>query len=285
MTREHVRAVALCGKAGSEKAEYLRKAMCRWFSDRAVPCVSFAFDPDAPDFFAKIAEADLVIVLGGDGTLVSVARRLTAAPKPVMGVNLGRVGFLAEVSASSWDLAFEEMLDSGILLESGLVLKYSLHREGREIRKGLAVNDLVVSRGGAARLVSLALTVDGRRLAVLRADGFIVSTPTGSTGYTGSARGPLLHPGLDAYALTPICPFMSNFLPMVVSGETRLSITVDEAGSEIYLTVDGQECLPLQEGDSLRVTGKPDGIRFARIDDEGYFAKLRYAGFVRDFPK
>lgn len=285
MTREHVRTIALCSKAGSDAAEELRNAICRWFSDRCVPCVSFTYDHDAPDFFEKIDDVDLVLVLGGDGTFVSVARRLAANPKPILGVNLGRVGFLAEVPVSGWDIALSGMLANGVSVEKGLVLEYSLRREGAEILAGLAVNDLVVSRGGPARLVSLDLEVDDRHLAVLRADGFIVSTPTGSTGYTGSARGPLLHPGLDAYALTPICPFMSNFLPMVVSGGTRFAITVEESGPEIYLTVDGQESLQLREGDSLHVTGKADGIRFARIDDEGYFAKLRFAGFVRDFSK
>jgi NAD+ kinase len=283
MTREHIRTIALCSKAGSEKAEELRNAICRWFSARCVPCVSFIYDHDVPDFFEKIEDADLILVLGGDGTFVSVARRLAADPKPILGVNLGRVGFLAEVPASGWDIAFTGMLEHGVLIEKGLVLEYSLCRNGDEILNGLAVNDLVVSRGGPAKLVSLALTVDDRHLAVLRADGFIASTPTGSTGYTGSARGPLLHPGLDAYALTPICPFMSNFLPMVVSGGTRFSITVKESGPEIYLTVDGQESLQLSEGDSLHVTGRAGGIRFARIDDEGYFAKLRFAGFIRDF--
>ncbi|CAK7035592.1 MAG: NAD kinase [Desulfovibrio sp.] len=285
MSREHVRTIALCSKAESAQAEGLRNAMCRWFSERCVPCVSFVYDHGDPDFFTKIEDVDLILVLGGDGTFISVARRLAANPKPILGVNLGRVGFLAEVPAAGWDIALTGLIANGVSVEKGLVLEYALYREGNVLQSGLAVNDLVVSRGGAARLVSLALTVDGRHLAVLRADGFIVSSPTGSTGYTGSARGPLLHPGLDAYALTPICPFMSNFLPMVVSGETRFSITVEESGSEIYLTVDGQESLRLQEGDSLHVTGKAGGIRFARIDDEGYFAKLRFAGFVRDFSK
>ena len=283
MKRQPVQAVALCSKAGSEAAETLRAAICQWFGERRVPCVSFTYDPHAPDFFDSLGNADIVIVLGGDGTLVSVARRLAPFPKAVIGVNLGRVGFLAEVNPENWQDAFTRMLETGVAVESGLVLRYSLSRGGGILREGLAVNDLVVSRGGPARLISLALAVNSRHLAVLRADGLIISTPTGSTGYTGSARGPLLHPGLSAYAVTPICPFMSNFLPMVVSGETCFSVTVEEGGTEVFLTVDGQESCELREGDSLAMTGREDSIRFARIDDEGYFAKLRFAGFVRDF--
>lgn len=283
MKRLPVRSVVLCGKEGSRSAATLGTAMCHWFSERGVACASCAHDELTVDFVGQTVDADLVVVLGGDGTFVSVARKLSPAPRPVIGVNLGRVGFLAEVSPESWREDFARMLELGVTLEEGLGLAYSLERDGNTLLQGLSVNDLVMSRGGPARLVSLALTVDGVHLAVLRADGLIISTPTGSTGYTGSARGPLLHPGLKAYAVTPICPFMSNFLPLVVSGETQFSITVKEAGPEIYLTVDGQESLKLAEGDVVRVSGKERGIVFARIDTEGYFAKLRFAGFVRDF--
>lgn len=283
MTRRKIGAVALLNKEGSEAAERLRLAMCRWFGDRRIPCVSFAFDHSAGDFFEQVEDTDIVIVLGGDGTFVSVARKLAPSPKPIIAVNLGRVGFLAEVSPEAWESAFTRMLEHGVAVEKGLGLHYALVRDGETHVNGLAVNDLVVSRGGPARLVSLALTVDDMRLAVLRADGLIISSPTGSTGYTGSARGPLLYPGLSAYAVTPICPFMSNFLPMVLDCETRFSINVVEAGPEIFLTVDGQEALEMHEGDTLNVSGRKNSILFARIDSEGYFAKLRSAGFVRDF--
>lgn len=283
MERHPIRAVALLSKQGSPEAERLRHAMCVWFGQRLVPCLSFAYDHSAENLLERTEGVDIVIVLGGDGTFVSAARQLAREPRPMIGVNLGRVGFLAEVNPALWQASFARMLECGVLVEECLVLDYVLEREGREARLGIAVNDLVVSRGGPARLVSLALTVDGMHLAVLRADGLIIATPTGSTGYTSSARGPFLQPQLAAYAVTPICPFMSNFLPMVVSGETRFCLTVTEPGPEIYLTVDGQEALELREGDVLHVTGHKGGIRFGRIDGEGYFAKLRCAGFVRDF--
>lgn len=261
----------------------LLRDMVLWFGDRGVVCDSFVYDYTASDFSRRVEGADIVIVLGGDGTLVSIARKLATAPSPILGVNLGRVGFLAEVMPDLWRDSFARMLEAGVGLERGAVLRYSLFRNGNVLREGLAVNDLVVSRGGPARLAGLALTVDGIRLALLRADGVIVATPTGSTGYSSSARGSLLHPRLNAFSITPICPFMSNFSPMVVSGGTRLSIAVEETGPGIYLTVDGQESLELGAGDALDITGQTDGICFARIDDESYFAKLRSAGIVRDF--
>ncbi|SBV95121.1 putative inorganic polyphosphate/ATP-NAD kinase [uncultured delta proteobacterium] len=283
MNRHPVRNVALVARDASPLVQTLSHAMEQWFGGQGVTCAAFVFDHAASDFQARLGNADIVIVLGGDGTFVGVARKLAVTPRPILGVNLGRVGFLAEVAPDSWKGAFSRMIDSGVRLESGMALQYSLLRNGKTVWEGLAVNDLVVSRGGPARLVSLALTVDGIRLARLRADGLIVATPTGSTGYTSSARGPLLHPGINAYAVTPISPFMSNFSPMVVAGETRISIAVDAGGPGIYLTVDGQESLELQQGDTLKTTGHKDGICFARIDDESYFAKLRSAGFVRDF--
>ena len=282
MVRQPVKSVVLVARDVGEVVASLRDTMTRWFKERGVACSSFVYSREETDFPGKVGAADVVIVLGGDGTLVSVARNLAPHPRPILGVNLGRVGFLAEVSPETWESFFSRMLEHGVRLEHSAALRYSCVRGEKSLREGLAVNDLVVSRGGPARLVSLALTVDGIRLAQLRADGVIAATPTGSTGYTSSARGPLLHPGLDAFSVTPICPFMSNFSPMVVSGRTRVAIAVREAGPGIYLTVDGQESLEVRLGDVLHVTGETDGICFARIDDEGYFAKLRSAGFVRE---
>ena len=282
--RRPIRSVALLGKP-LKAADALRLAAQSWFMKLGIPCVSFLYDHADAFLEERLEGADLVIVFGGDGTLVSVSRRLAEHPRPILGVNLGRVGFLTEVDPETWEEAFTRLLEDGVLLEKSLMLRYHLRRGGETVVQGLAVNDIVLSRGGPARLVSLALTVDDIRLAVLRADGLIVSTPTGSTGYTGSARGPLLHPGLGAYAVTAICPFLSNFLPMVVAGETRFSIAVEESCPEIYLTVDGQESLQIREGDVLETVGEPDRVCFARIDGEGYFAKLRAVGFIQDFSR
>lgn len=281
--RQPVRSVALLGKARNAVAAELASDAQAWFAARGVSCVSFIYQAEDKEFLTRLGDADLVVVLGGDGTLVSVTRQLAAQPRPVMGVNLGRVGFLTEISPDAWESAFERIIRDGVMVEKGLALHYALVRKGKPLSEGLAVNDIVISRGGPARLVSLELVVEGARLATLRADGLILSTPTGSTGYMGSARGPLLYPGIDAYGVTALCPFLSNFLPMVLPAKTCFTVTVVEAGPEIYMTVDGQEALRLEAGDRLEAYGEPDRVRFARLDGEGYFAKLRSAGFVRDF--
>lgn len=283
MSRLPVRSVALVARDAGEAASSLCREMTPWFAARGVPCAAFVYDHTDTAFFDKVVHRDLVIVLGGDGTVVSVARKLASHPRPIVGVNLGRVGFLAEVSPQNWQTSFSHMLERGIGVDNSTALRYALLRGEDTLMEGLAVNDLVVSRGGPARLASLALHMDGIHMALLRADGLVIGTPTGSTGYTSSAGGPLLQPGLHAFSVTPICPFMNNFSPMVIAGGTRLAITVEAPGPGIYLTVDGQESLELRLGDSLHLTGEANRIHFARIDDESYFAKLRSAGFVRDF--
>ena len=283
MSRHYIQNVALVCRDRGPVLTALCREMEAWLSERNVGCMTLVHEQASSDLRSAIAGADLVIVLGGDGTFVGLARKVAYDPLPILGVNLGRVGFLAEVAPESWKGAFTRMIETGVRLESGMVLRYSLIRDGVTLWQGLAVNDLVVSRGGPARLVSLVLTLDGIRLAMMRADGLIVSTPTGSTGYASAAGGPLLHPSINAFEITPICPFMNTFSPMVVAGETRLSVMVDASGPGICFSVDGQESQELQQGDRLETTGLRNGIRFARIDDEGYFAKLRSAGFLRDF--
>ncbi|GHV53171.1 NAD kinase [Deltaproteobacteria bacterium] len=292
--RHAIRSVALLGKRGNEVAATLRLSMSRWFARLSIPCVSFTYEHEAKDFFARLtsqakeaglAGMDLVIVLGGDGTFISVARKLVHSPLPLLGVNLGRVGFLAEVPPDSWESDFTRILREGVLLEEGMALRYALVRDGVVKLEGFAVNDLTLSRGAPARLLCLDLLAGGSELIKLRADGIIVSTPTGSTGYGASAGGPLLEPSLSAYIVTPICPFMTSFPPLVVSGKTAFCITVGEGGRDSYLTVDGQEWLLLREGDSLHITGEEKGVYFAKIHAASYFTRLHDAGFVRDFAR
>ncbi|MCC8194675.1 MAG: NAD(+)/NADH kinase, partial [Deltaproteobacteria bacterium] len=165
--------MALITRDSGSEVQSLRQAMEQWLGGRGIPCAVIAYEHTDTAIAARAGETDIIIVLGGDGTFVGVARKLAADPRPILGVNLGRVGFLAEIAPDSWKGAFSRMLDIGVRLENGMALGYTLLRDGSPIWSGLAVNDLVVSRGGPARLVSLALTVDGNRLARLRADGLI----------------------------------------------------------------------------------------------------------------
>ncbi len=278
--RHAVKSVAIVGKAARPEIQALGLTMRGWLRERGVGAMFCSFGGPEDILCPELLAADVVAVLGGDGTFIAVARQLPQ-PRPLLGVNFGRVGFLADLRPENWEQGFTRLLEEGARLEWGLGLSCTLLRDGQEVAASLAVNDVVVTRGALARLVGLDISVDGVFLSSLRADGLIVSTPTGSTGYTGSARGPLLYPSLNAYALTPICPFMSNFLPLVLDGGKTVSVTVRESGPELFMTVDGQELFPLFQGDTLEVRGKEEGVCFARLGEEAdYFAKLRQVGLV-----
>lgn len=224
----------------------------------------------------------LVLVLGGDGTMLSVARRLIGTDVPVLGVNLGRVGFLTEVSVDLWREQLPRLLDGSVKYNRRFALSCSVERGGHRIYSGVAVNDIVVHRGALARIIKLELFVQGERLGSLRADGLIVSSPTGSTGYAVSANGPLVHPDLDAYSVTPICPFLNALKPFVLCGDMELAVVIQDTDTDLYLTQDGQDGVVLKSGDRVSITRARQGLLFAELGCASYFSRLRTRGFYKD---
>lgn len=226
---------------------------------------------------------DMVLVLGGDGTFIGVARVCLRLGIPVLGLNLGRVGFLAE-GASNWQKRLEALLAGQYTLSRRVCLAYEVLRAGRSVYTGVAVNDVVVSRGDMARLIRL-LVLRGpenaqERVGAMRADGLIVSTPTGSTAYGYSAGGPLVHPEMQAFCLTPVCPFLNTFGPMVLPADAPLSIQVEEHRGEVRMTVDGQRAFGLEPGDEVWISRSPHDLVMAQTACcSSYFAKLANKGF------
>ena len=168
------------------------------------------------------------------------------------------------------------------MIEKRLGLSFSLVREKETILEGKVVNDVVVTRGKVARLVNLHLGVNASRFTTLRSDGLIISTPTGASGYACSAGGPLVLPSLNAYVVAAICPFLSSFPPLVLCPETQFSVRVGESAPDLYLTLDGQEAHPLNEGDMLRVWGVQGALSIADFGLKSYFDRLLSAGFVQE---
>lgn len=222
-----------------------------------------------------------VLVLGGDGTFIGVARRSLGRGAVLLGLNLGRVGFLAE-PLEGWPQRLSALLAGAYRVSRRLCLEYELLRQGAVVQQGRAVNDLVVSRGDLARLIRLSVGLDGGGLAGLRADGLIVSTPTGSTAYGFSAGGPLVHPEMEAVCLTPVCPFLNNFRPMVLPSTQPLRVRVDEGRSEVRLSVDGQRCVALFPGDELLVRRAERDLLVAETGGRDYLAKLSAKGFLTE---
>jgi NAD+ kinase len=218
---------------------------------------------------------DLVVVLGGDGTLLAAARVFAKLGTPILSVNLGSLGFLTEVRLSElYDTLDAWCLDCGTLDERAM-LHSELWRNGARVCQHEALNDIVVSKGAIARMGQFSVEVDGKLAAAYRADGVIVSTPTGSTAYSLAANGPILEPSVDAHIITPVCPHLLTMRPLVVRGDARLKLTVTNSGEPNFLTVDGQEAIPIHVGDDLLCWRSDHKVKLLRISPSSFFDVLR----------
>jgi NAD+ kinase len=251
-----------------------------WLQRHGVEC-RVIMHPHDPIADTLLPGTDLLLVFGGDGTMVSVARQSLGMDIPIVGINFGQVGFLAELSEDTWQEALGAALSAGFMAQRRMAVRYALYRGQECIHQGEVVNDVVVTRGKVARLVNLLLGVNGLPFVTLRSDGLILSTPTGASGYAGSAGGPLVLPTLNVYVVAAICPYLSSFPSLVLNHETTLSVTVGEAVPDLYLTLDGQEAHALAGGDRLEVSGVPDRILLADFGRKDYFSRLIQAGFVQ----
>jgi NAD+ kinase len=243
---------------------------------------------DATSLPAKLRSADLFVVLGGDGTLLAQARRCASPTGAMLGVNLGRLGFLA-----AWDVG--TVLQQARVLfgetplpirEYNLLSVSVLAADGREKFSSVALNDAVVTAGPPYRLIVLSLSVDGREGPMIRGDGIIIASPVGSTAYNLSAGGPVLDPTLDAFAITPIAAQSLSFRPVVVAGSSRIELTLEkgnradadsgasEAGHGTTLMLDGQIHCALREGDRIVVTKHDHGVRFVQNDRSDWWSRL-----------
>jgi NAD+ kinase len=225
---------------------------------------------------------DLAIVVGGDGTLLNAARSLAEADVPVLGVNLGRLGFLADISPDEMHERLDEILAGQYKEEHRSLLHATVLRDGRTISESDALNDVVVHKWDIARMIDIDTSIDGRFLNSLRADGLIVSTPTGSTAYALSGGGPVLDPALEALVLVPICPHTLSNRPIVVSDQVEIEIVVHGGQStKAQITCDGQINSDLASGDHVRIKRKDHDLRLIHPRKHDHFdimrRKLRWA--------
>jgi NAD+ kinase len=218
---------------------------------------------------------ELVIVLGGDGTLLSVGRIFAAAGTPLMSVNLGTLGFLTEVRLSELYATLEGWCQNCHSIERRAMLRVELWRNGQKHSEYDALNDIVVTKGEIARMGDFAVELDGKTVAQFRADGVIVSTPTGSTAYNLAANGPILTPNVDAMVATPICPHLLTLRPIVVRGDASLTVRAEGFANMALLTVDGQRAVELCVGDDIRCHKSPYTVNLVRLNEGGFFEALR----------
>jgi NAD+ kinase len=217
----------------------------------------------------------LVIVLGGDGTLLSVARIFAATGTPLLSVNLGYLGFLTEVRLADLYATLEGWCANCYQIDQRTMLHAELWRDGAQVCTNEALNDVVVSKGDIARMGDFAVELEGKHVASFRADGVIVSTPTGSTAYTLAANGPILTPDVDALVVTPICPHLLTLRPIVIRGDASLIVRVMSVPNMALLTVDGQQAVELQRGDELRCHRSVHTVKLVRLSEGSFFEALR----------
>jgi NAD+ kinase len=215
---------------------------------------------------------DLVVVLGGDGTLLSVAHKAARAGVPVMGVNLGRLGFLTEIPVGEARLTLDSMLagEAQSLISPRRLIEARCRR-----RVHLCLNDVVINKGALSRMIQIAIRIDNKKIAVLKADGVIVATPTGSTAYSLSAGGPIVQPGVPAIVLSPICPHTLTFRPMVVSADSTIGLKLITDGEEVYLTLDGQRGGYLKKNDEVQVRTSPLELKLVASPKRNYFGMVK----------
>jgi NAD+ kinase len=217
----------------------------------------------------------LVIVLGGDGTLLSVARIFAATGTPLLSVNLGFLGFLTEVRLADLYTTLEGWRNNCCILDARAMLHAELWRDGVLHSSYEALNDIVISKADMARMGYFVVELNGKNVARFRADGVIVSTPTGSTAYTLAANGPILTPDVDALVVTPICPHLLTLRPIVVRGDAALTVRVEDVVRKDQLTVDGQSTVELNLHDEIRCHRSNHTVNLVRLSESGFFEALR----------
>lgn len=224
-----------------------------------------------------VAELDAMVTLGGDGTLLRGARSLAGKPIPILGVNLGRVGFLTACTRLELDSGLTRLATGDYSVEQRLVLGCEIvGADGSRFPLPSALNDVAVHKAGVARMIQLAVKVDGQDVGPYSADGLVVATPTGSTAYSLSAGGPIIAPGVEALVITPICAHTLSVRPVVISSRYRVRIEpVRGWTDDLLISVDGQQAMTLGADDAVELARSPGGVFLVRFGPRSYFSRLR----------
>ena len=222
-----------------------------------------------------VRSVDLIVVLGGDGTMIATARMIGDAGTPVLGVNFGTLGYLAEFTVEDMTPALDSVLVGDYTLDRRLMLAAQVHRGGEKLLHDRVLNDVVISKSALARIIEIETWVDRKFLNCFRADGLIISTPTGSTAYNLSAGGPVIYPSMSAVVVTPICPHTLSNRPLVLTDDVELELILKTSKEEVALTLDGQVGVPLEYEDRVTVRKSATTFNLIQADTRNYFDVLR----------
>jgi NAD+ kinase len=281
--KSHFTHIGLIGKSEDSNVSTTLRALTGYLEQREVEILLDGtladILPDSPhavvDRDTLASSCDLVIVVGGDGTLLNAARSLAEPGVAVLGVNLGRLGFLVDVSPEDMPAQLDKILSGQFSEEQRTLLHMTVIRDGEIISQSSALNDIVVHKKNIARMIELDTYIDGHFLNTNRSDGLIVSTPTGSTAYALSGGGPILHPRLEAITLVPICPHTLSNRPIVIDDDSVIEIIIHTGTPEATVSCDGQVDQSLEADDLITVRKHNHALRLLHPPGHDYFAVLR----------
>ncbi len=266
--------------------EYFLGKKCDVFLDESTAAVFTDHEMDVVSRTQLGERCDLIIIVGGDGTLLSAARSLVGFGVPLLGINLGHLGFLVDLCAIDVHKALDEIMEGEYTEENRFLLISEIERDGDYFGGGNAFNDVVIHKSDVARMIEIETYIDDKFMHSMHADGLIISTPTGSTAYSLSGGGPILYPSLNVIELVPICPHTMSNRPVVISGESEIDIIVsDHFSTQAQVTYDGQINFNLLPGDHVKIMRHPKHITILHPKDYDYFeilrAKLRWGEKLR----
>ena len=286
--RRSIKRVVVVAKPGTPEGKRIAAELSAWLRSRGV---DVRFDrataqavgrKDGVSRDALPRGTDMVIVAGGDGTLLSVARIAGPLGIPILGVNFGGLGFMTELQPEELYAGLERVLAGSYEIEEREALRVRFRRGRKKLAEFAVLNDAVITKAALARMLVIEVRIDRELVATYTSDGLILATPTGSTAYNLSAGGPILDPRMSAFVIAPICPHAMSYRPVVVPGSVTIEVTLRSMPEEAYLTLDGQVGFPMRQLDAIAVDRHPRAVRLVRVAKRGFFEilqrKLRWGG-------
>jgi len=276
-----MKCIGIVAKHTDPRAESIVADLSRWLGEQGREVL---FDRETAAligrsdglFRSKLPErSDFLIVIGGDGTLLAAARVVGGAGTPILGVNLGGLGFMTAITLDEIYPVLERILRDEVEYDERMMLTAHVHRLGERVAAYTVLNDVVINKGALAKIIDIRITVDDKYLTSCKADGLIISSPTGSTGYSLSAQGPIVYPTLHTILITPICPHTLTLRPLLVPDAMVVRAEMISKGTDVFLTLDGQVGFGLREGDVIEVRKSDAKLRFVRSPFRDYFTVLR----------
>ena len=273
--------VGIIAKHVDPRAAGILSELCEWLTAREKVVI---LDRESASLVPKVEAAsrgklpekcDFLIVIGGDGTLLSAARVVGTTGKPILGVNLGSLGFMTAVTLEELYPVLERIFKQDFEYDERMMLVAHVHREGERVANYTVLNDVVINKGALAKIIDIETTIGEMYLSSFKADGLIISTPTGSTGYTLAAQGPILYPTLRTIVITPICPHTLTNRPIVIPDDMEVRAKLLSKETDVFLTLDGQVGFGIRQGDVIEVKKAAAPLRFFRSPFRDYFTVLR----------